>query len=132
MTTMERQRETPHGGAQRTPRSSWVPLIASAVLTTILLGVSGFLFGTMQGDIPWPATRAEETVYYTARGLEWAALAIPFLGAIAVAVVRPTRTGGSRWLWALVTLIGSGILGAVAFFSAYFFAQANYLFALTS
>lgn len=132
MTTMEQRREAPHGGAQQTSRSSWVPLIATAALTIILLGVSGFLFGTMQGDIPWPATRAEESVYYTARGLEWGALAVPFLGAITVAVVPPTRTHGGRWLWAFVTLIGSGILGAVAFFSAYFFAQANYLFAFTS
>lgn len=123
---------TPFTTSQRTARTSWLPLIVTGVLTTLLLGASGFLFGTVQGDIPWPATQAEETVYYTARGLEWAGLAVPFVGAITVAFFPPTRTRGSRWIWTLVTLIGSGFLGALVFFTAYAFGEANYLFAFTS
>ena len=72
------------------------------------------------------------SVVDTARGLGWGAAAVPFAGAIAVAVFPPSVTRGVRWFWVVVTLIGSGLLGAIAFFSAYAFAQANYLFAFTS
>jgi len=132
MSTIEQRLAAPLDASGRAARTSWAPLIVTAVLTTLLLGVSGFLFGTVQGDIPWPATPAEETVYYTARGLGWGAAAVAFAGAITVAVFPPSLTRGVRWFWGVVTLIGSGFLGAIAFFTAYAFAQANYLFAFTS
>lgn len=111
---------------------SWVALIATGVVVTLLVAVSGFLFGTMQGDIPWPATPTEEAVYNTASVLQWAAIPVPLIGAIVVALCPPPQVRGSRWLWTTVTLVGSAILGLVVFFMAFGIAQENYLFLFTS
>ncbi|MCT9820809.1 hypothetical protein N3K63_10990 [Microbacterium sp. W1N] len=132
MGTLAEQTTSVLDAAPRTARISWRPLVVTAALVVLLFGASGFLFGTVQGDIPWPATQAEETVYRTASGLEWGGFAVAFMGATAVAIWPPRRAGGARWLWALVALVGSAILGGVVFVSAFGFAQANYLFAFTS
>lgn len=115
-----------------TARRPWIAVTAVIVVTTVLCAVSGFLFGTVQGDIPWPATQAEETVYYTARGLNWGAIAFAVVGTLAVAVIPWRPAPADRWLVAAVTLVGSGFLGMIVFFIAYAIGQENFLFAFTS
>ena len=133
MSTMEGRKPVPVADAARgTARTPWLVVTAIAALTALLLAASGFLFGTVEGDIPWPATQADETVYYTARGLEWGAIAVAMVGAIAVAVFTWWRAHANGWLPFVVTLVASAVLGGVAFFTAYAFGHANYLFAFTS
>lgn len=116
----------------RPARTSWAPLIVTAALTVVLLGASGFLSGTLQGDMPWPATPAEQTVYDTGRALMWGGVTAIVVGTIAATALPPTRAGGGRWLWGMVTLVGSIFLGGVVFLSVFGLAQTNYAFVLTS
>lgn len=132
MSTVAAQESAAATNERADSSGSWVAFIAVGLLMTVLAAASGFLFGTMQGDIPWPATPAEETIYYTAQALEWAAIPVPLLGAIAVACFPPPRVRGSRWLWTTVALVGSAILGLVVFFVAFGIAQENYLSLFTS
>ena len=70
MSTVAAQESAAATNERADSSGSWVALIAVGLLMTVLAAASGFLFGTMQGDIPWPATPAEETIYYTAQALE--------------------------------------------------------------
>lgn len=131
-TVTEREPAPALDAAPGAVRGSWVAVAAIFVGTALLCAVSGFLFGTVQGDIPWPATQAEETVYYTARGLNWGAIAFAVVGTFAIAVFPWRRAPADRWLLAAVTLVGSAFLGMIVFFIVYAIGQENFLFAFTS
>lgn len=111
----------------------WGPMAVTVTVTTLLFVASGFLFGTVQGDIPWPATPSEEAIYYTARYLSWGGVALAFVGAIAVTVISKVRSMTRRlgWEWGFLTFVICGLLGAIAFFSAYTIGQEHYLAAFT-
>lgn len=111
----------------------WLSMAATVTLSALLLAVSGFLFGTVEGDIPWPATPSEETVYYSARYLSWGGVALAFVGAVAVAVISKARLMTLRlgWGWAGLTFVACGLLGGIAFFSAYGIGHEHFLFAFT-
>lgn len=109
----------------------WALMAVTVVVTTLMFVASGFLFGTVQGDIPWPATPSEETVYYTARYLSWGGVALAFICAVAVGVTSKVRSMTLGWGWGFLTFLICGLLGAIAFFSALAIGQEHYLFVFT-
>jgi len=98
----------------------WLPMASTLTLALLLLAASGFLNGTMQGDLPWAATRAEDAIYDSARYLGWGGVAIALVGGVAVAFISKRRSvTGLGWGWGIVTFVMCGFVGAVVFFLAY-------------
>lgn len=114
-------------------RGPWLSMAVTVALSALLLAAGGFLLGTVEGDIPWPATPAEEAVYYSGRYLAWGAVALALVGSVAVAVISKVRsmTEGLGWGWGVLTFAASAVVGGVAFFSAFAVAHEHYLFAFS-
>lgn len=72
-------------------------------------------------------------MYYSARYLSGGGVALAVVGAVAVAVISKARsmTVGLGWGWAALTFVACGLLGGIAFFSAYAIGHEHFLFAFT-
>ncbi|NYF16513.1 hypothetical protein HDC37_001338 [Microbacterium sp. AK009] len=100
-------------------------------MSALLLAFGGFLLGTVQGDMPWPATPAEEAVYYSGGYLAWGAVVFALVGAVAVAIISKMRSTTKRLGWGALTFATTAVVGGAAFFSAFAVAQEHYLFAFS-
>ena len=109
-------------------------MFLTLTMSLLLLAASGFLNGTMEGDIPWPATPAEEAVYYSARYLAWGGVALALVGGVVVAFISKRRslTAGLGWGWGILTFVTCGLMGAVVFFSAYALGNEHFLYAFSA
>lgn len=133
MSSVQDQPLTAESAARGRVRGPWLSIVATVAVSALLLAVGGFLLGTVQGDIPWPATPGEEAVYYTGRYLAWAGVALALFGAVAVAITSKGRWRTKRlgWGWGVLTLATSAAVGGAAFISAFAVAQEYYLFAFS-
>lgn len=100
-------------------------------VTLVLLAASGFLNGTVEWDIPWPATDAEEAVYYTARDLLWAGWAGIALTGVAAGLSRPDLTAALRVGVGVAACVGMSVLGLTVLMAASEIGRECFLFALT-
>lgn len=98
-------------------RGSRIVFWAIALIAALASGSSGYLSGTMNGDIPWPATEVETGVYNTARILSIVAAVAVVLAIAFWAISRSPRSnnGGRIWLASAVILVASLAL----FFTGY-------------
>lgn len=96
-----------------------IPLLSVAAgvlaLALILLGASGAFFGPMDGDIPWPATAAEQRQFDTARALQSSGVCAVVAASLLIGLA--VRVG--RALWAVVSLFVFGLAGLGVFFAAF-------------
>ena len=110
-------------------RRAWTWVLGS--VTLVLLAASGFLNGTVEWYIPWPATDAEEAVYYTARDLLWSGWAGIALTGVAAGLSRPDLTTALRIGVAIGACVGISVLGLTILVAASEVGREHFLFALT-
>lgn len=84
-------------------------------MALMLLAASGALFGPMDGDIPWPATAAEQRQFDTARVLQWSGVCAVVAASLLIGLA--VRVGHT--LWAVVSLFIFGLAGLGVFFAAF-------------
>lgn len=128
---MEASEDHAAASSPRVTRSAWAIIALTLFVPVSLLAIGGFLMGTVEGDIPWPSTPQEASVYYTARDLSWTAVALAILGAVAVAVVSRRQPIGFRVTWAAFAFGATAVLGGIVFFGAYALGNGQYLSVFT-
>ncbi len=80
-----------------------------------LLAASGATFGPMDGDIPWPATAAEQSQFDAARALQWTGFGLVVATSLLIGLA--VRVG--RVTWAVLSIFVFGLAGLGIFFVAF-------------
>lgn len=92
--------------------------VATGLVTTVLVGFGGYLLGTVDGDVPWPATAEESGTYNAGRTLVYVAVGAALAGATALILLA--KHGRYRPLpWALVTVAVTALVALAVFAGSY-------------
>lgn len=119
-------RRSPHIASQR---RIWTWVLV--VVTLAQLAISGFLNGTIEWDVPWPATEAEQTVFDAARYLLWSGWVGIAATGIFAGLSRTDLTAPKRVGFGLAAATMTSVVGLLVVVSAYHVGREYFLFALT-
>jgi hypothetical protein len=91
-------------------RIVWVIAVFAALATI----AAGYLSGTTNGDIPWPATAAEESTYIASTALTGVAGALTLASLVIWGIIARPKPGR-----ATVVIIAALVITAAVFFASY-------------
>ena len=119
MSAAEVPTEPAEGESLNRQRFPFVLAVLSVLAPLVMLTISGFLLGPLDGDLPYPPTPQEEIAYNAGKWIAWAAIAAAVAGAILVSIASHKRRMSAGAGWGVVTLAATGALGVMVFFVAF-------------
>ena len=120
--------EQSESGKWRVP---WSGIVAAVVMPVPFFLVSGFFFGTIEGDIPWPATGRDELIYTTSDAFLWVGVAIGLVSLVFCATFPRRIPLRFRLANVGIATVLFALAACATFFGAYAFGHENFLFAFT-
>lgn len=124
--------DSPTGHRSRRPLLSWLPFLILGALSLLLLAAAGFINGTIEWDVPWPATTREIEVFNLGRYLLWGGIAALLLAVATAFLPFRSSSRGARVAKGVLLSLAFVVLALTALVTCSSFAHSNYLHVFTS